>query len=87
MPPVSLHAFTAKTERKWPFIFLFNAAMSTVIDRKIVVELRKKSCKILVRNKGGGGHDNFVLATFRHLFPEETNLYTVEQQGLRKEII
>jgi hypothetical protein len=76
--PVSLYAFTAKTE-KMPFKFLFNAAFSTLIDREIVVELRKKSSK-----GGRGGHDIFLLATFRHLFPEEANLHAVEWQDFYK---
>jgi len=30
IPPASLYAFTAKTEKIFPFMSLFNAAMSTV---------------------------------------------------------
>jgi hypothetical protein len=35
---------------------------------------------------GEDGHDIFVLATFRHFFPEEANMYTVEWQDFYKEI-
>jgi len=59
--PVSLYVFTAKRE-KMSFVFLFNAALSTLIDREIVVELRRKSSKILLMNSGGGGgHDIFFI--------------------------
>jgi hypothetical protein len=80
-------AFTAKTD-KMAFVFLFKAAISTLIDRKIVVELRNKSSKILLMNSGGGAVMIFLLlATFRHLFPEEANLHAVEWQDFHKEII